>query len=94
MSRHDCTLVTCEEFPALDPDDRLLAGELCARGITVAIATWSDPQVDWSAGRLCVLRSTWDYHRRYGEFIDWLQRTAAVTSLRNDARLIAWNADK
>ena len=90
----DCTLVTCEQFPTLDPDDRLLAGELRKRGMTVSIAIWSDPQVDWSASRMCVLRSTWDYYRRYDEFVQWVATASAVTAIRNDARLITWNAHK
>lgn len=90
----DCTLVTCEELPSLDPDDRLLASELLRRGLSVEIATWSDPAVAWENSRLCVLRSTWDYPHRYDEFLDWIERTAAVTAVRNDARLLAWNADK
>ena len=94
VSRIDCTLVTCEEFPSLDPDDRLLAHELRSRGASVAIATWSDPDVDWSTSRLCILRSTWDYHRRYGDFIAWIEATQVVTSIRNDAPLIKWNAHK
>jgi glutathione synthase/RimK-type ligase-like ATP-grasp enzyme len=94
MPPHDCTLVTCEAFPALDPDDRLLADELRKRGVTVSIATWNDPHVDWSAASLCVLRSTWDYHQRYDEFIAWLERTAALTTLCNNERLLKWNADK
>ncbi len=90
----DCTLVTCEQFPALDPDDRLLADELRKRGMRVSIATWSDPKVDWSASRVCVVRSTWDYYRRYDEFIAWLDRTSELTAIRNDERLIRWNAHK
>ncbi|HEY1654264.1 MAG TPA: hypothetical protein VGF86_04035 [Candidatus Tumulicola sp.] len=90
----DCTLVTCEELPSLDPDDRLLAGELRRRGVSVGIATWSDPRVAWEETRLCVLRSTWDYHYRYDEFLRWIARTASVTRLRNGPGLVAWNADK
>ncbi|HEU5480500.1 MAG TPA: hypothetical protein VFU90_11730, partial [Candidatus Tumulicola sp.] len=94
MARTDCTLVTCDAFPALDPDDRLLAGELRRRGLRVAIAVWSDPAVDWSAGRLTVLRSTWDYHRRHAEFVAWLDRIAPLTTVRNAPPLIKWNAHK
>jgi glutathione synthase/RimK-type ligase-like ATP-grasp enzyme len=94
VSRSDCTLVTCEQFPALDPDDRLLADELRRRGVGVSIGTWSDPEVDWAASRLCVLRSTWDYHRRYEDFIAWIERASAITTIRNDAHLLKWNAHK
>jgi glutathione synthase/RimK-type ligase-like ATP-grasp enzyme len=90
----DCTLVTCEKVPALDPDDRMLLHELRARGVAVSIEVWSDPTVDWAASRLCVLRSTWDYHRRYQDFITWVEHVAAVTAIRNDRDLLRWNAHK
>jgi glutathione synthase/RimK-type ligase-like ATP-grasp enzyme len=94
VSPTDCTLVTCEQFPALDPDDRLLADELRERGVNVSIGTWSDPEVDWAASRLCILRSTWDYHRRFEDFIAWVERTSAKTAIRNDAHILKWNAHK
>ncbi|HZY97287.1 MAG TPA: hypothetical protein VFE35_09305 [Candidatus Cybelea sp.] len=90
----DCTLVTCEAKPTLDPDDRILLLELRKRRLSVSIAVWNDPQVDWRASRLCVLRSTWDYYRHYGEFITWLARAAGATTLRNDPSLVRWNAHK
>ena len=90
----DCTLVTCEQIPALDPDDRLLAEDLRDRGLTVAVATWTDPGVDWSASRSCVLRSTWDYHVRYDEFLAWIDRVQTQTRLINSAPLLKWNAHK
>jgi hypothetical protein len=36
----DCTLVTCEIVPELDPDDRLLLDELRKRGLSVSIALY------------------------------------------------------
>ncbi len=90
----DCTLVTCERVPSLDFDDALLLRELRARGLQASVAIWSDRTVDWSASRLCVLRSTWDYYRRPREFAGWVRRASALTVLRNDPHLLAWNAHK
>src|SRR5271166_4543457 len=90
----DCMLVTCEQVPKLDPDDRLLLNELRDRGLRASIGVWSDPRVDWSEARLCLLRSTWDYHTRHGEFLDWIDLVAGVTRVRNEPRLLHWNADK
>jgi hypothetical protein len=90
----DCTLVTCDKVPALDPDDRLLMRELAQRGLTVSIETWSDPGANWAASRLCLLRSTWDYHERYDEFVDWVGRAASLTLLKNAPQLLLWNAHK
>ncbi|MGA8098482.1 MAG: hypothetical protein WB810_07470 [Candidatus Cybelea sp.] len=90
----DCTLVTCDGVPALDPDDRLLLDELRNRGLSVSVAIWSDPSAQWSASRLCVLRSTWDYHHRYSEFFAWLEHAETVTSVKNEPNLIRWNSHK
>jgi glutathione synthase/RimK-type ligase-like ATP-grasp enzyme len=90
----DCTLVTCERVPSLDFDDALLLRELRARGLRASVAIWSDRAVDWSASRLCVLRSTWDYYRRPREFAGWIRRASTLTVLRNDPHLLAWNAHK
>lgn len=90
----DCLLVTCSEVENLDPDDRLLAEELAKRGVSVGSAVWSDPTVDWSSSKLCILRSTWDYHRRFQEFSEWLGLISAVTTVWNPPELVRWNADK
>ncbi len=90
----DCVLATCEIVPALDPDDRMLVDELRERGLTVSTAVWNDPLVDWAAARLCMVRSTWDYHHRYDEFVEWIERVASLTVVRNDPSLLVWNADK
>jgi glutathione synthase/RimK-type ligase-like ATP-grasp enzyme len=90
----DCTLVTCEKVGDLDPDDRLLMHELQARGLTVSIETWSDPHAKWGTSRLCIVRSTWDYHERYDEFIAWVERAASLTILKNDPHVLRWNAHK
>jgi glutathione synthase/RimK-type ligase-like ATP-grasp enzyme len=90
----DCTLVTCDDVPHLDPDDRLLAEELVRRGLSVAVAVWSDGSVDWSDTKCCVLRSTWDYHRRFDDFAKWLDRVSRLTTVWNLPELVRWNADK
>lgn len=90
----DCTLVTCDKVAALDPDDRLLGNELTGRGMTVAVAVWSDPSVEWRTSKVCVLRSTWDYHARFPEFAEWVDRVSQVTTIWNPPELLYWNADK
>jgi glutathione synthase/RimK-type ligase-like ATP-grasp enzyme len=85
---------TCQALPDLDPDDRLAAEALERRGITVAPAVWNDPAVDWASPVLCVIRSTWDYHRNAGEFLIWVERVSAVTRTLNPAPLVRWNSHK
>ncbi|MGA8574614.1 MAG: hypothetical protein WB609_02865 [Candidatus Cybelea sp.] len=90
----DCIVATCELVPELDPDDRMFVSELRRRGVSISIAVWNDPRVDWGAASLCLVRSTWDYHRRYDEFLAWIERIASLTVVKNDPRLLRWNAHK
>lgn len=90
----DCTLVTCAHVPALDPDDRALARELRSRGLCVSIELWNDPRVDWSASAFCLVRSTWDYHAHYPQFLAWIDAVAAVSEICNERTLLRWNAHK
>ncbi len=43
---------------------------------------------------LVVIRSTWDYAQRRGEFVAWAQRVAQMTRLSNPFPVIRWNTDK
>lgn len=83
--------VTCAELPDLYPDDRLAVAALYRRGVAASPAVWDDPRVDWAGYDLVLLRSTWDYPRRRGEFLDWAGR---VPRLANPAALVRWNTDK
>jgi glutathione synthase/RimK-type ligase-like ATP-grasp enzyme len=79
----------------LTPDDQLAADALRARGVAVSPAVWSDPGTPWSAYDAIVIRSTWDYHRRFAEFDRWLatlERTGCP--VWNPCALLRWNANK
>jgi hypothetical protein len=54
-------------------------------------AVWDDPAVDWSGFDLAVLRSTWDYPPRRGEFVAW---ATSVPRLANPPEVVSWNTDK
>lgn len=84
-------LATCREVAELDEDDRPLLPALRERGIVAVPAVWDDPGVDWDRFALVVLRSTWDYPPRVGEFLRW---AASVPRLANPAPVVAWNVDK
>lgn len=90
----DCIVATCSDIPQLDPDDGLLLEELRAWGLAVEIGVWNDASVDWSAARLCLLRSIWDYPKHYAQFCRWLDAIERVTIVRNPAALVRWNSDK
>ncbi len=84
-------LATCRALPDLDADDRPLIEELTDRGFRAEPLVWDDPDIDWSAFDLVVVRSTWDYSPRRDEFVAWARR---VPRLLNPADVLAWNTDK
>lgn len=86
----DIVLATCRAQPTLTPSDWLLAEALRARGAHVRAAPWDDIE----DGDVVVLRSTWDYHRRVGEFRAWLEAIAQRSRLINPLETVLWNLDK
>ena len=94
MTAARIALATAAEFPDLDDDGPVLIAALAGRGLTAEPAVWTDPEVDWPAYDLVVVRCTWDYHERRADFLDWAGRVAAVTTLANSAEVLAWNTDK
>ena len=87
-------LVSTFEALALDPDLPPLVDALVRLGAGVSTPCWDDPAVDWSTFDLAVLRSTWNYVERIGEFRAWARRCAAQTRLFNPPALLEWNTDK
>ena len=87
-------LITCAELPEPDPDEALLVAALAARGLEPSLAAWDDPNVAWSGFTLGVLRSTWNYHRDPGAFVEWLELAATQVPLLNPPDLVRWNLHK
>jgi hypothetical protein len=84
-------LATSAEFPHLDDDSALALPALAAAGLDARPARWDDPAEDWSAYELVVIRSTWDYTGRRGDYVTWAR---SVPALANPAPVVAWNTDK
>lgn len=93
MIRGPIALVTCREALGLDTDMPLLVAALDRLDIENTVVPWDD-DVEWSAFGFVVLRSTWDYHRRYDEFMTWVHKVSAQTRMANSADIITWNTDK
>lgn len=89
--RSRVALVTGRMFPDLYDDDHLLRDALRVRGVTVDAVRWDDPDADWAAYDLAVVRSPWDYPERHEQFVAWAHR---VPRLANPADIIGWNTDK
>lgn len=79
---------TCRQMPEGFEDDHETAGLLGAD-----FRVWDDPAVDWDLYDRVVIRSTWDYTARVGEFVRWCEGVGAGR-LRNRPDLVAFNVDK
>ncbi|MFC6286000.1 RimK family alpha-L-glutamate ligase [Nocardioides sp. GCM10027113] len=90
----DVLLATFNLMPDGEPGGDHLLTALARRGVDARWERWDDPEVDWAAARLVVVRSTWDYHRRLDEFLAWARHVEKVTTLLNGADVFTWNADK
>ncbi len=91
MSAPIVTLVTSPQLPQLDDDEAGLPDALRERGMEPQVKVWSDPDVDWSASDLVVVRSVRDYAGRREDFLRW---TKSVPRLLNQASVMEWNSDK
>lgn len=87
-------VVTCSDFPQLDPFDRGLVPALQALGATAGPVVWSDPAVDWGRYQAVVIRSAWDSHLRREAFQSWADRAAKVSRLYNPPEVLRWNLHK
>jgi hypothetical protein len=91
----DLTLVTCRELPEPDADEQPLLDALAGAGVEARLAAWDDPDVDWGATPLTVVRSTWNYVDDRDAFLDWMRRaSSATTTLRNPLSAMAPNTHK
>ena len=90
----DFTFLTCSKLANLDPDDRLVLNVLEKKGFACQGVVWDDPDIDWSNAGVCVLRSTWDYHVKFPQFMNWVDDVSTKTKLVNDAQIVRWNVRK
>jgi glutathione synthase/RimK-type ligase-like ATP-grasp enzyme len=87
-------LATASGSWELDRDADALVTALRRVDVDAAPAVWDDPDVDWAAADLVVVRSTWDYTWRLEEFLSWASAVAGVSDLANPPRVLRWTTDK
>jgi glutathione synthase/RimK-type ligase-like ATP-grasp enzyme len=92
-------LVTAAGVDVEKLDDRALADALIVdHGVDVYKPRWDEPALavaDWAAFDAVCLRSCWDYHLRYDEFLDWFTRAdRAGVRWINPAPGVRWNSHK
>ena len=87
-------LATYADLPEGPGGDALLAKALEERECRPEWVVWNDPQVDWGAYDLVVLRSTWDYPDHLDAFRQWVRSAGVVTRLVNPPNLVLGNLHK
>jgi O-ureido-D-serine cyclo-ligase len=87
-------LVTAKAALGTDDDLEPLLGALTDAGLRPDAPCWDDADVEWSAYDLVVLRSPWDYVRRYDEFMTWLQEIEQHAPVLNPSPVVRWNTNK
>lgn len=90
----DLALVSCTTLPEPDPDAAPLAAALESAGLTGRVLAWDEPGVDWSAARMTVFRSAWNYPLHRDAFLAWAEATARVSKLWNPLAIVRWNSHK
>lgn len=73
MARVRIALATCEDYPELTGDDRLLQQALRRAGIEAVPAIWTDQELEWERFDAVVIRNTWDYFAHLKDFQGWLR---------------------
>jgi len=88
-------LATCREFALLTADEKLLTKSLRDLGFDAQPLIWDEPGQPLGEVAGVVIRSCWDYHKKSGEFLAWLNRleTTGVKVL-NAPTVLRWNLDK
>ena len=88
-------LATYAKLPTLNDDDRLLIPALAALGVTAVPAVWDSAAVCWNEFQGVLIRSSWDYHLRPLEFLDWIARLERGGGrVWNPGPLLRWNHHK
>lgn len=92
----DVAVATCVLLPEPDDDLAPLLEALRTGGLSAEALGWDDPQAEvrFTSARTTVLRSTWNYAEKPAEFLAWVDRVAASSTLHNGRATIRWNTHK
>ncbi|HEV7379044.1 MAG TPA: hypothetical protein VGN64_04575 [Dyadobacter sp.] len=65
------------------------------KGLDIQAEIWEDPNVNWQAYDVAVLRMPWDYHQKFERFQNWLDQIESLgIKLLNSYQTVRWNIDK
>lgn len=93
MAEPTVALVTCADPRYPDPELGDVVTALRASGVSTDVVSW-DEKRDWTAYRLVVIRSPWDYFDRVAQFCEWAAGVDRATTLVNPADVVRWNSHK
>ena len=93
-SRPPIALVSARSARDRDADLEPLCAALTALGVAHEAVDWDDPAADWGGYPIALVRSTWDYTQRLPEFLAWIDRASALTTILNPPEVLRWNVDK
>ena len=86
---------TCQEFPELVDDDKLLIDILQKHNINYQAIPWDAEGIDWKGFSAVIVRSAWDYALKAGKFLEWIDMLQyEKVNVWNPASVLRWNVDK
>lgn len=76
-------------------EDKGLKSALQKYGIESDIVAWESKDAEWTIYDTAILRSAWGYHKKYNEFIQWLDYLDKCgVRLINPTNMVRWNIRK
>jgi hypothetical protein len=88
-------LITYKNSPKIAPGDQLLVEPLKKQGFNPVAVPWDDEKIDWSTFDVVIFRSSWNYHRKYEQFLAWLDLIEKLNiPVWNSISIIRWNSNK
>lgn len=88
-------IVSSLEYRNKISEDIALAEALREAGLNCEIVAWDDSGVKWSRFDIAILRSAWGYHKKYCEFLSWMEMLDTKRiPLINNTNMVRWNIQK
>jgi glutathione synthase/RimK-type ligase-like ATP-grasp enzyme len=88
------TFFTDLEHEHLSRSDLILCEALQKSGYEVTVTSWEVDLLDPSRACIGIVRSTWNYPRKYNDFITWIKTFGQQRVLYNSPELVIWNSNK
>ncbi|MCX8008116.1 MAG: hypothetical protein N3A54_00255 [Patescibacteria group bacterium] len=86
---------TYKDLPQLQYGEHYLLESFHRKNIATELVPWDDPTVDWQQYSYVLPLFCWNYHLKYKEFINWLEKIHAQgVRIVNPIETIKWNSQK